>query len=322
MILTVTLNPLLERRLIFNEIELGKNNRARNEFFSAGGKGINVSRQLNLLKTDNLAFTFLGGNNGKILRSLLSAENINFTAVQTKSETRTASLIMEEGKKRLTTFFGLNSEVTQSEADEFKTRLKKMIENCEIVVFSGSSPSKLTDDIFPFGVETANEFDKISIVDTYGETLKECIKKAPTVVHNNIHEVNASMGADLKSEKDILDYLQSLYEKGIKQAYLTDGKKPVYASNFDFFYKAETLPVKELDSTGSGDAFTAAVAHGLHNAMTFEETLTFAQGLGALNAASWEICKVNPAEVQEIQKGIRISTLGKKINTLNIKPAE
>ncbi|MCU7492004.1 MAG: 1-phosphofructokinase [Ignavibacteria bacterium] len=322
MILTVTLNPLLERRLTFKEIELGKNNRALNEFFTAGGKGINVSRQLKCLNTESLAFTFLGGNNGKILRGLLSAENINFTAVGTKSETRTASLIMEEGTERLTTFFGLNSEITQQESDEFKMKLKKMIENCEIVVFSGSSPCALTDDIFPYGIEMANEFDKISIVDTYGSTLKECIKKAPTVVHNNVHEAVTSMDQALNSEKDILDYMQSLYEKGVKQVFLTQGSEPVYASNFDFLYKAETLKVKELDATGSGDAFTAAVAYGLHNAMTFEETLSFAQSLGALNAASWEACRADPERVPEIQKEVKISTLGKKINMLDIKPVE
>ncbi|MCU7494635.1 MAG: 1-phosphofructokinase [Ignavibacteria bacterium] len=320
MILTVTINPLLERRLIFKEIELGKNNRAANEFFSAGGKGINVSRQLNCLKAECLAFTFLGGNNGKILRNLLGAEGINFTAVQTKSETRVASLIVEEGKERLTTFFGLNSEITPSEAGEFKVKLRKMIENCEIVVFSGSSPSELTDDIFPYGIEVANEFDKISILDTYGRNLEECTKKAPTVIHNNIQEAGASMNASLNDEKEILEYLQRLYEKGVKQVFLTDGAKPVYASNFDFLYKAETPQVKELDSTGSGDAFTAAVAYGLHNAMTFEETLSFAQSLGALNAASWEICKADPEKAAEIQKEVKISTLGKKINTLNIKP--
>ncbi|MGE5353363.1 MAG: 1-phosphofructokinase family hexose kinase [Acidobacteriota bacterium] len=322
MILTVTLNPLLERRLIFKEIETGKNNRALNEYFTAGGKGINVSRQLKCMNTESLAFTFLGGNNGKILRSLLGSEGINFTAVQTKSETRQAALIMEEAPGRLTTFFGLNSEITPQEADEFKTKLKKMIENCEIVVFSGSSPTEVTDDIFPYGVEVANEFDKISIVDTYGKTLKECIKKAPTVIHNNIHEVEASMNASLKSEKDILDYMQSLYEKGVKQVFLTRGSEPVYASNFDFLYKAETPRVKELDATGSGDTFTAAVAYGLHNAMTFEETLLLAQSLGALNAASWDVCRVDPGKVTEIQKEVKIYTLGKKINTLNIKPVE
>ena len=60
MILTVTLNPLLEKRLEFQSVELGKDQRAKNEFYAAGGKGINVSRQLNLLGVKNSAFTWLG----------------------------------------------------------------------------------------------------------------------------------------------------------------------------------------------------------------------------------------------------------------------
>lgn len=322
MILTVTLNPLLERRLVFKEVELGKNNRAQKESFAAGGKGINVSRQLSCLHMESLAFTFLGGNNGKILRGLLNSENINFTAVQTKSETRTASVIIEEGKERLTTFFGLNGEITQQESDEFKTKLKKMIENCEIVIFSGSSPSATTDDIFPYGIEMAHEFDKISICDTYGSHLEECLKNAPTVIHNNIDETASSLKTSFSGEKDVLEYMQSLYSKGIKQVYMTSGPKPVYAANFDFLYRAEAPLVKELDATGSGDAFTAAIAYGMHNAMTFEQTLSFALAVGALNAASWEVCKVDISRVAETGKDVKISTLGKKINTLNIDPVK
>ena len=71
MILTVTLNPLLEHRLTYKVLHIGHENRSAKEKYKAGGKGINVSRQLNILSVDNLAFTFLGGSNGKLLKKLL-----------------------------------------------------------------------------------------------------------------------------------------------------------------------------------------------------------------------------------------------------------
>ena len=65
MILTVTINPLLEKVLFFNLLDNNTAQRSYKEELRAGGKGINVSRQLNMLGVENLAFTFLGGNNGK-----------------------------------------------------------------------------------------------------------------------------------------------------------------------------------------------------------------------------------------------------------------
>lgn len=316
MILTVTINPLLERRLTVDEIIPGCEHRSKRETFTAGGKGINVSRQLNELGINNLCYTFIGGNNGKILKNIIASEQINLTFVQTKSETRTASLVIEEKKNRLTTFFGLNSGITQAEADEFKSKLNKMIENCEIVVFSGSSPDPLADEIFSYGIRTANEFDKISICDTYGAPLKNCIEAGPTVIHNNLSETAKSLDLDLRGEKEIIDYLNFLYSKNIKQAYLTDGKNPVFASNFDFLYRAEFPPVDELDPTGSGDSFTAGIAYGLHKALTFEETLSTAAALGAINASKWDVCKVQSNEIPSLRDEVKIHTIGKKIKSV------
>ena len=172
MILTVTINPLLERRYFFPRVFPRKGNRNGRVELTAGGKGINISRQLNNLKIENLSFTFLGGTNGKLLKDLLFKEKINFTSVKTVNETRDAALIFNESDKSLTTFFGSNTIITEKESVEFKSKLEKIIQNSEMVVFSGSSPCTAADSIFPFGIEAANKYDKISVCDTYGNHLK------------------------------------------------------------------------------------------------------------------------------------------------------
>ncbi|MFC2085449.1 PfkB family carbohydrate kinase, partial [Bacteroidota bacterium] len=160
MVLTVTINPLLERRITLNEITLSEVNRGLKKVYKAGGKGINVSRQLNNLKIKNHALIFLGGNSGKILRQILINEKINFSVVTTKNETRSATLIIENNTKNITSFFEPDVELKMNEIDDLKNKLEKMIQNCSIVVFSGSSPSELSDNIFPYGITLANKFDK------------------------------------------------------------------------------------------------------------------------------------------------------------------
>jgi 1-phosphofructokinase family hexose kinase len=320
MILSVTIHPLLERRLLYNKISLGAHHRNPIEELKPGGKGINVCRQINKFGIRSLAYTFLGGNNGKVIKHLLSEEKIDFTFNQTKNETRYSVITIDETNRSATTFFGPDYIILPGEADEFKIKLEKMIRNCEIAVFSGSSPCKETNSIFPFGIEIANKYDKISVCDTYGIHLKDCIDQSPTILHNNISEIENSLNISLNDEKEKLNFLDFLYSKGVKQSFITNGKEDIYASNFDYHYRIENTKIEEVDPTGSGDAFVAGLVYGLNKDKTFEESVKLASALGALNASTFEVCNVNIDEAQKLTEKIKIFTVGKKIKSIDVTP--
>ncbi len=320
MVLTVTLNPLLERRWTFKGIKLNDNNRSINESLTVGGKGLNVSRQLNRLGVNNLAFTFLGGAEGKIMRSLLTNENINYSFVPTKDNTRSALLAIEAETNRLTTLFGPNSTILENEAEEFKNKLDKMIHNCSVVVFSGSSPSEFTDEIFSYGIELAHNYDKISVLDTYGKHLPDCIKKGPTVIHNNIQEIRNSLDFKLPDEKSIIDYLNYLYTNNIKLSLLTDGAGPAYISKFDFIHKFTPPEISPVDTAGSGDALVAGIVYGLENNLPFEEFVITSFKLAVLNAASSETCNTELEKLDNFSPPIEIIPVGKKMKIIDDSP--
>lgn len=320
MILTVTLHPLLEKRLSYNQVSLASSHRSAKEELKPGGKGINVSRQLNMMKVKNLAYTFLGGNNGRLIKNLLVNEKIEYTFVRTENEVRYAVIIVDESVKSVTTFFGPDYLISSMEAEEFKSRLDKMIQNCEIVVLSGSSPCSETDSIFPYGIEMANRYGKISFCDTYGGHLKDCIENSPTVLHNNISEIENFLHASLKTENDKRKFLYYLYTKGIKQAFITDGKEDVYAANFDYHYRIENPVVEEIDATGSGDCFVGGIVYGWHKGFTFEESLKFAASLGALNACTLEVCNSSLEEAKKLSGKVKVHTIGKKMKTIDVTP--
>jgi len=320
MILSVTIHPLLERRLLYNKISLGAHHRNPIEELKPGGKGINVCRQINKFGIRSLAYTFLGGNNGKVIKHILSEEKIDFTFIQTKNETRYSVITIDETNRSATTFFGPDYIILPGEADEFKIKLEKMIRNCEIAVFSGSSPCKETNSIFPFGIEIANKYDKISVCDTYGIHLKDCIDQSPTILHNNISEIKNSLNISLNDEKEKLSFLDFLYSKGVKQSFITNGKEDIYASNFDYHYRIENTKIEEVDPTGSGDAFVAGLVYGLNKDKTFDEYVKLASALGALNASTFEVCNVNIDEAQKLTEKIKIFTVGKKIKSIDVAP--
>ena len=320
MILTVTLNPLLERRISYKNINYGSENRGGQLNVKAGGKGINVSRQLKNLGVDNIALTFAGGLSGKEFKDVIHHEGIKSVLVRTESATREALILIDESGKSITSCFGQNSDISSIEAEEFNVRLEKMIPNYEIIILSGSSPCSTTDSIFPAAIEWGIKNDKIVICDTYGSHLKDCLEAAPTIIHNNLDEINSSLNLQIQSEEEKISFLNSLYAKNIKQAYLTDGAKPFFASNFDYHFRVEVPSVDSVDSTGSGDAFTAGLALGWEQDLIFEDTLKTAAALGAANAATFEVCNLGVEDYLGLKDSVIISPVGKKMKPLDVTP--
>ncbi|MBK7104240.1 MAG: 1-phosphofructokinase [Ignavibacteriae bacterium] len=318
MVLSITLNPLLERNLFFKD--LSQNYRAYKENYSAGGKGINISRQLNFLGIQNHSLTFLGGNKGKIIRSILEKENINFSSINTKSETREASLIFDETNKKLQTYFGVNQIISNEEISQFISKMEKAIINSSIVVFSGSVPSENCSQIIEKGLEFCNQYDKISVLDTYGENLEKLIKLSPTVIHNNADEIKKHLKVKLDSEKDYQNILNDFYKSGINLSFITNGKNSFYTSKADFNYKVENPIVEEINPTGSGDAFLAGIIYGLEKSLIFNDFVKLGSALGALNASTLEVCKVKLENAQKLTSQVTIQEIGKKIKLIDDSP--
>ncbi|KAB2849808.1 MAG: PfkB family carbohydrate kinase [Ignavibacteriales bacterium] len=322
MILIVTLNPLLERRFLFNKIFFGSVNHCNSDSIALGGKGLNVSRQLKILGVNSFNFFFSGGTNGKLFRELAKNSELEFTHIQTKSETRHAAVIIAEKEKQVSAFFSPNPEVSEAEVDEFKSKLDKMIQNCEVVVFSGSSPCNAADSIIPFGIRLANKYDKISVCDTYGSHLNECIAASPTMLHNNFNEIKTSLKINLQTENDIRKFLSYCYDKDIKRTFLTNGDKEFYASNFDYHYKIQPIKISESDPTGCGDCFVAGLVYNWIRSEVFEETLKFSTALAGLNASRLSVAEVELSEIKNFIDQVQISSVGKKTKIIDDSPHE
>jgi 1-phosphofructokinase/tagatose 6-phosphate kinase len=72
---------------------------------------------------------------------------------------------------------------------------------------------------------------------------------------------------------------------------LTNGSRKIFAANGDAFFEVEFQPVKAVNSTGCGDAFTAGLASALEDGWLAKQTSSFLEAIsegcrcGALNAA-------------------------------------
>lgn len=71
MIVTVTMNPAIDKTVDIGEFIYGGLNRVTSVESDPGGKGINVSKTIKYLGGESIATGFIGGNGGNIIENSL-----------------------------------------------------------------------------------------------------------------------------------------------------------------------------------------------------------------------------------------------------------
>jgi 1-phosphofructokinase family hexose kinase len=316
MVITITLNPLVDKTFYVDKLVPGSNHRVTAGKNIVGGKGINVSRAVRNLGGKTLALSFIGGNFGSELSDLLKIEGIQSILVRTKSSTRMQASLLDRSNNIPTFFIGPNEGVTQEELDTFKFELANILSiqsEKHILVISGSAPAGDMDNSINKIINIANKFNILTILDSYGKAFELGLNEKPFMVKQNRIEAEAHLDKHLLSQDKILDYIKGMIDAGIKFPILTSGKKLVYAGYNGNYWKLIPPKVKVVNPTGSGDAMAGSIALDLLSLKTSKITsnqvemmLIKATAAGAANAMVWLPCDITPQMVSNLIPKVQI----------------
>jgi len=95
-ILTLTVNPALDKSTTVERVVPDQKLRCANPRYDAGGGGINVSRVLRRLGANPMTIFQSSGPAGKMIEQLLSGEEVNFTTYQTAEWTRENLVVVDQ----------------------------------------------------------------------------------------------------------------------------------------------------------------------------------------------------------------------------------
>ena len=272
-ILTVTLNPAIDKTAFIPNFETNKVNRATNYYDFAGGKGINVASLLSDYGFDVTATGFLGKNNIYLFENLFEKKNIKDKFIRVKSKTRTTVKIINEEDCETTNINFQSSGPKEEKIEELLIYLKENAKNFEWVVLAGSVPNTLDDDIYlkiinlikPLGVKIA--------LDTSGEPLRLAIENDNGIdlVKPNIYELNDILDKEVNDLSQAKIEINRLNSKGIDTVIISMGE------NGSLFYKDNKTilakpikPQKVLSTVGAGDAMVAGAITAIENGKDLE----------------------------------------------------
>ena len=95
MILTITMNPSVDRTIVVDELRRGEVLRATAVRVDPGGKGINVARALAANGVKTRAVVAVGGAEGEHLTSLLGLAGVDLVPVPIAGSTRSNITVVE-----------------------------------------------------------------------------------------------------------------------------------------------------------------------------------------------------------------------------------
>ncbi len=308
MITTVTLNTMVDKIVCVSRLQKGKIERAHRVDMIAGGKGVNVSRQLQLLGCDTIATGFYGGETGMIISRLLTGEGIRHDFVTVDSMTR-EGVTYRESEGTITAVFEPPHTVSRVEAAELTRKCMQLAEQSTWITCNGSSPHRNANRIYRDILVKHARTKVRTVLDTYGESLRLSIDTKPHLFKPNKQEYEKTFNVVLDSEKSYRDALDECLKQGIECTIITNGEHPVYAATPEGHWIVYPPDVKTVNATGSGDALIAGYIYASENNKSFEECTITGVAAGAANAQQWQVAKSSLEEILRLKEQVTIRKL-------------
>lgn len=308
MTLTITLNPSIDRRYNLEEFEKGEIFRAKDVQYTAGGKGLNVTRVIKSFQESVMATGFLGGFSGDYILNELDSMGIAHNFISIEGETRSClAIISDDGVQ--TEILESGPIISEKEKEKFLKLYRNIIKDHDIIIASGSLPRGLDVSIYKELIEIGKDMNKKFILDTSGEALKYGIEAAPYLVKPNKEELEKFMGVSINSEEDIINGANYILNKGVEIVVVSLGKDGSMIFYDNEIYRVKAPNIKAINPVGSGDSMVAGFAISLMRKYDFEHMLKFATACGTANAMELETGKVDSNNVDRIIEEIKIEKM-------------
>ena len=309
MIATVTLNPSLDRTVTVEELVLDEANRWTSLRRDPGGKGINVSRVIYELGGDTVAYGFIGGVEGETIKHLLSQQGVLYDFNPIEGEVRSNFIITDLKTHRQTRIDAPGPYVSGDELQSLIDKLVCIEPSPEILVFAGSVPPGIPDDIYKRLIETAKLHGVKTVLDSDSRWLSEGLKAKPDIIKPNVHETEELLGTKLKDEATIIRAAKTLVAQGIKVVAISRGKEGIIIANEHEVLKGIPPQVEISSTVGAGDSAVAGLVLKLSQGGNIEEAcrLAVAAGTAATLTPGTELC--HREDVERLIKQVRVERL-------------
>ncbi len=285
MILTVTLNPAVDKTCRIGELMPGQVNRLQSVGSIAGGKGINVTKILRQFEYPVTAMGFLGGYTGQLIRERMTEMGALCHFTHIDGATRVSTNILADNGY-VTEILEPGPEIAEDEMKRFLSEYKRQLEHADIVVLSGSIPLGMDDNIYETLINLAKGSGCKVVLDTSGMALKQGVKAIPYMIKPNLKEMEYLVGRKLPNTEEIKKEMQLLLQSGIEKVVVSMGRKGFLYADAEGIIEQRPYKVKTVNTVACGDAVVASYCMSELEKVDRVSAASRAAALSAANATT------------------------------------
>ncbi len=281
MIITVTLNPALDKTATIAPLVPGGLNRIQKSELDAGGKGINVSKLIATLGGKSLATGFVGGSTGDALLSMLDTLSLAHNFVRVQGSTR-INLKLLDTTNGITEVNDPGIAVTKSEEAKLLDILSGYItqDARSIFVLAGSMHAGAAPSFYKELTQNLKTQGASVFVDADGEAFASALEAAPYFVKPNkeelLHYFRHESTQSVSTDELIGMCKQLVHKKGVGIVALSLGHEGAIFVTEAQCLVAPALKVAVSSTVGAGDSMVGAVAYAHEQGLSLEDTLRLA----------------------------------------------
>lgn len=308
-IITVTLNPAIDKSITIDGLKLGKVNRISDIRYDIGGKGINVSEVLRAFGIKSIATGFIGANCADQFRNQLMEKTIETKFFKIPEDTRTNIKIIDEATGICTDLNEPGPNIPEEILERFIQSFELMCRKDDIIILAGGASPSLPRDIYKTLTEIAKSNGAYVILDADGDLLKYGIEAGPDLIKPNQNEFSMLEGKESLTKEEMLELAGKLRSKGVGKILISLGSKgAMYMTKHGTLY-APSVEMDVKSPVGAGDAMVAALVHSKLQGLNDEQTLRYAVACGAATVALEGSQTCTAAQVTKLLPKIKIKML-------------
>ncbi len=285
MIVTVTLNPSVDRLIYVKQLVAHDTNRILRIEEDVGGKGVNVARVLRRLDVPVTATGFLGGRTGRyIQRELQEEEGVPCDFVWVRGETRINLAIQEEDGSPPTSLNERGPAISEEDLEKLIGKVRALAQGAKYVVLGGSLPPGVPADIYATLVQVAGDSGARVALDADGEPLLHGLTAKPFLIKPNEMETERLLGRAVDTLDDAGRAAQELHRRGVPVVIVSIGEKGAAVACDDGCWVAVPPQIRAVSTVGSGDSMVAGFLSVLIRQGTIEDAIRWGTAAGAATA--------------------------------------
>lgn len=273
MIVTVTMNPAIDKTVDIDRLQHGGLNRIQKVEYDAGGKGINVSKTIKELGGTSIATGFLGGNAGRTIESVLNEKGIQNDFIMVDGETRTNTKVFEQTGE-VTELNEPGPKISEEQMARLIEKLEGYADAQTLFILAGSIPNGVDKGIYGEITRRVHAHGAKVLLDADGELFRNALDAGPDMIKPNRVELEEYAGFDYRASiEELLGMARSLKSKGIETVAVSMGKSGAMFVRDGYEVKCPALTVKAHSTVGAGDAMVAALAYAWEKRLDDEKTV-------------------------------------------------